>query len=111
MSSESSGRILGQAEVATATDWTILYAVPDARQAEVVVMICNRSGVARTGSIRIRPNGDAAADKHVVEWELPLPNGNSITTAQISITENDVIDGQASGADVNMMVTGSESEL
>lgn len=101
--------ILGQSEVGTGSSWTTLYTVPSARFASLTIGICNRSGSARTASIRIRPGGATAANKHIIADSVALPNGTTLSTMEIQVAEGDVVEGVASGASVNMVVSGKEA--
>lgn len=102
------GKVLGQDEVATSPSWTVLYTVATSRQARCFISMCNRSGASRTASIRIRPLAEVGADKHTVAFQVPLVNGTPIQTREFFITETTIVEGNASGADVNMMVNGEE---
>lgn len=109
MASERQGDILGQEEVANGS-WTTLYTVPGGRQAEFTIDVCNRSGAARTYKIRMRPGSDSAwADKHIVADDIPAPNGIPHTSSKYNLGDGGIVEGQANGADVNMMVNGIES--
>lgn len=101
-------KVLGQVNVAAATD-TTLYTVPAATSAVCSTLaICNL-GVSATYRVAIRPAGAAIADQHYLVYEAAINQyDTTMLTLGITLATTDVVTVRASTADVTFQLYGSE---
>ena len=102
-------KVLGQVNP-VANQITTLYTVPSLNTAVVsTVTICNLSSTAATFRLAVRPNGDAIANKHYLNYDTAIPGNDSITaTLGITLANNDVISVNATSASITFNAFGSE---
>jgi hypothetical protein len=94
----------------SATTATDIYTVGSGKQAIVsTITVANRSAIARSYRIAIRPAGATLANQHYVAYDVTLaPSDTTALTLGITLTATDVITVYASTADLSFNVFGSE---
>jgi hypothetical protein len=94
----------------SATTATDVYTVGSGKQAIIsTITVANRSAIARSYRIAIRPAGATLANQHYVAYDVTLaPSDTTALTLGITLTATDVITVYASTADLSFNVFGSE---
>jgi hypothetical protein len=94
----------------SATTATDVYTVGSGKQAIVsTITVANRSAIARSYRIAIRPAGATLANQHYVAYDVTLaPSDTTALTLGITLAATDVITVYASTADLSFNVFGSE---
>lgn len=102
-------KVLGQSAPSATTN-TDAYTVGAGKQAIVsTITIANRSAVARTYRIAIRPAGATLANQHYIAYDVAIAaNDTTALTLGISLGAADVITVYASTADLSFGVYGTE---
>jgi glucose-6-phosphate dehydrogenase assembly protein OpcA len=102
-------KVLGQVNP-SANTLTTLYTVPASNSAVLsTISICNLGSTAATFRVAVRPNGDAIANKHYLNYDTAIPGNDSITaTLGITLANNDVISVNATSASITFNAFGSE---
>jgi len=102
-------KVLGQAALA-ATTLTAVYTVPGNAQAVISsLVVCNRSGSARTFRIAVSPNGAAIANEHYLYYDVALPAADAFTaTVGLTLGPRDVVRVYASDTNCSVSVFGVE---
>ena len=103
-------KVLGQ-QNPSATTLTTLYTVPASTSTVVSSLtICNRSSVATTFRIAIRPSGASIADTHYLYYDVPIAgNDTFIATIGLSLATTDVISVYATLATLSFHAYGQEN--
>ena len=104
--------VLGQSAPAAGV-LTDAYAVPASKEAVVsTLVICNRSAVATTVRVAVKPGGGAIQDEMYLYYDLTIP-GNETFTATIGITLEtlDRVSVYALLATVSFNVFGNEQDV
>ena len=102
-------KVLGQSAPSATTN-TDVYTVPSATEAVLSsISVCNRSGVAVTYRVAIRPDGAAIANEHYLAYDVTV-NAADTTIMTIGVTLNaaDVVTVYASTANLSFNIFGSE---
>jgi len=102
-------KVLGQSDPAAAT-LTTVYTVPGATSVVgSTIVVCNRSSVATTFRIAVRPAGAGIANQHYLAYDAEIL-GNEIYTFTIGFTlaTTDVISVYATLATLSFNVFGQE---
>ncbi len=103
-------KVLGQ-QNPTATTLSTLYTVP-ALTSTVgsSIVICNRSSVATSFRIAIRPLGASISDQHYVYYDVPIAgNDTFIATIGITLATTDVVSVYATAATLSFNLFGTEN--
>jgi hypothetical protein len=102
-------KVLAQSAPSATTN-TDIYTVGSGKQAIVsTITVANRSAIARSYRIAIRPAGATLANQHYVAYDVTLaPSDTTALTLGITLTATDVITVYASTADLSFNVFGSE---
>jgi hypothetical protein len=102
-------KVLAQSAPSATTN-TDVYTVGSGKQAIVsTITVANRSAIARSYRIAIRPAGATLANQHYVAYDVTLaPSDTTALTLGITLTATDVITVYASTADLSFNVFGSE---
>ena len=102
-------KVLGQSAPSATTD-TDVYTVPSATSAVVsTITVCNRSAVAVTYRIAIRPAGASIANQHYIAYDVTLTASDTTAlTLGISLATTDVVTVYASTANLTFNIFGSE---
>ena len=102
-------KVLGQSAPLATTN-TDIYIVPAATQAVVSsITVCNRTAVAKTFRIAIRPAAATLANQHYIAYDVTLANNDTtILTIGVTLSATDVVTVYASTADLSFNIFGSE---
>lgn len=102
-------KVLGQSSPSATTE-TTLYTVPAATSAVISTLnVCNRSSVARSFRIAVRPAGESIANKHYIAYDTQVGGNDSISlTLGITLATTDVVTVYASSTDLSFNLFGSE---
>jgi len=102
-------KVLGQSAPSATTN-TDVYTVPSATSAVVsTITVCNRSAVAVTYRIAIRPAGASIANQHYIAYDVTLTASDTTAlTLGISLATTDVVTVYASTANLTFNIFGSE---
>lgn len=103
-------KVLGQQNPSAATLATA-YTVPAATTANVrTITICNRSAVATSFRVAVRPGGAAISNEHYIYYDVPIA-GNDTYAAELGITlaATDVISVYATLATLSFNIFGQEN--
>jgi hypothetical protein len=102
-------KVLAQSAPSATTN-TDIYTVGSGKQAIVsTITVANRSAIARSYRIAIRPAGATLANQHYVAYDVTLaPSDTTALTLGITLTATDVITVYASTTDLSFNVFGSE---
>lgn len=102
-------KVLGQSDPGAAT-LTTLYTVPAATS--VVgssITVCNRSAVATSFRIAIRPAGAAIANQHYIAFDVPIGANEAMSfTLGITLATTDVVSVYATLATLSFNLFGVE---
>lgn len=100
---------LGQSAPSAAT-LTTLYTVPGSTEAVgASIIVCNRSAVATSFRIAIRPAGAGISDEHYLYYDLAIPgNETFIATLGITLATTDVVSVYATLATLSFNLSGSQ---
>lgn len=103
-------KILGQADLTAETN-TDVYTVPSATEAVIsTIVIANRTSVANTFRIAVRPDGATLANEHYVAYDVPVAENDATNlTLGVTMDAGDIITvyGGAS-SEISVNVFGSE---
>lgn len=103
-------KVLGQQNPSAAT-LTTIYTVPAGVSAGVrTITVCNRSAVATSFRVAIRPAGAAIANEHYIYYDVPI-GGNDTFIAELGMTlaTTDVVSVYATLATLSFNVFGQEN--
>jgi hypothetical protein len=102
-------RVLGQSAPSATTN-TDVYTVGSGKQAIVsTITVCNRSAVAKSYRIAVRPSGATIANQHYLAYDVAIAaNDTTALTLGITLTATDVVTVYASTADLSFGIFGSE---
>lgn len=102
-------KVLGQVAPAAAT-LTTGYTVPGSTETiSSTITVCNRSAIATTFRIAIRPAGAGISDEHYMYYDTPLPGNDTFTlTLGITLAATDVVSVYATLATVSFNIFGQE---
>lgn len=103
-------KVLGQSNPSAAT-LTDLYTVPAATQAvSSSIVVCNRSSVATSFRIAVRPAGASISNEHYLYYDVAI-SGNTTFTATIgmTLTATDVVSVYATLATLSFNQFGQEN--
>jgi len=102
-------KVLGQVAPSATTD-TTLYTVPAATSTVVsTITVANRSAVAVTYRIAIRPAGASISTTHYIAFDASCPANDAILlTLGMTLAATDVMTVRASTADATFNLFGSE---
>ena len=102
-------KVLGQSAPSATTN-TDVYTVPSATSTVVsTITVCNRSAVAVTYRIAIRPAGASIANQHYIAYDIALAaNDTTALTLGVSLATTDVVTVYASTANLTFNIFGSE---
>jgi glucose-6-phosphate dehydrogenase assembly protein OpcA len=105
----STYKVLAQS-APSATTATTLYTVPSATSTVVsTITVANRSSVAVTYRIAVRPAGATLANQHYLAYDVALAaNDTTALTLGVTLAATDVITIYASSADLSFSAFGSE---
>lgn len=103
-------KVLGQSNP-LATTLTDLYTVPALTSTVCSsIFVCNRSAVATSFRIAIRPNGVAISNEHYLYYDLPIPANDTFTaTVGLTLGNTDVVSVYATDATLSFNLFGQES--
>lgn len=103
-------KVLGQL-APSATTATDLYTVPSGKAAVCSTLsVCNRSAVAVSYRVAVRPAGAALANAHYLTYGAELgANSSDFLTVGLTLAAGDVVTVYASTADVSFSLFGDES--
>jgi len=102
-------KVLGQSNP-LATTLTTLYTTPaDKNTYCTSIVVANRSAVATTFRVAVRPSGAAISNEHYLYYDIPI-NGNDTFTATIGITlsQTDIVSVYATLATLSFNLFGQE---
>lgn len=93
-----------------ATTATDIYTVGAGKQALVsTITVANRSAIARTYRIAVRPAGATLANQHYIAYDVALAaNDTTALTLGITLATTDVLTVYASTADLSFGIFGTE---
>ena len=102
-------KVLGQSAPLAAT-LTTLYTVPASTEVSTSsIVVCNRSSVATSFRVAIRPAGAGISDEHYIYYDVPIPgNDTFIATIGISLEATDVVSVYATLATLSFNYYGQE---
>jgi glucose-6-phosphate dehydrogenase assembly protein OpcA len=102
-------KVLGQSDPVAAT-LTTLYTVPAATSAIVSsVTVCNRSAVATSFRIAVRPAGAAIANQHYLAFDVPIAANEAMSfTLGVTLATTDVLSIFATLATLSFNAYGVE---
>ena len=103
-------KVLGQ-QNPSATTLTTIYTVPAGATAEAkTITVCNRSAVATSFRVAVRPAGAAISNEHYIYYDVPIA-GNDTFASELGITvgATDVISVYATLATLSFNVFGQEN--
>jgi hypothetical protein len=102
-------KVLGQSAPSATTN-TDVYTVGSGKQAIIsTITIANRSTVARSYRVAVRPSGATIANQHYLAYDVAIAaNDTTALTLGITLTATDVITVYASTTDLSFGVYGSE---
>ena len=103
-------KVLGQSNP-SATTLTTCYTVPSSTTAVAsTIVVCNRSSVATSFRIAIRPAGASISNEHYIYYDVAI-GGNDTFCATIGITLNttDVVSVYATNASLSFSLFGQEN--
>lgn len=103
-------KVLGQ-QNPSATTLTTLYTVPASTSTVISsITVCNRSAVATSFRIAIRPAGAGISNEHYIYYDVPIA-GNDTFTATIGMTlaTTDVVSVYATLATLSFNLFGQEN--
>ena len=105
----STYKVLAQS-APSATTATTLYTVPSSTSTVVsTITVANRSAVAVTYRIAVRPAGATLANQHYIAYDVALAaNDTTALTLGVTLATTDVITVYASTADLSFSAFGSE---
>lgn len=101
--------VLGQVAPSATTN-TTLYTAPSSTQAVLsTITVCNRSGLARTYRVAVRPDGASISNQHYIIYDATV-NAYDTTALTLGITlgDTDVVTVYASSGDLSFSAFGSE---
>lgn len=103
-------KVLGQVSPSAAS-LTTLYTVPSATSTVTsTIVVANRSGIATTFRIAIRPAGAAVSDQHYIAYDMPIAGyDNWAGTIGLTLAATDVISVYATLATLSFSVYGEET--
>jgi hypothetical protein len=103
-------KVLGQSNPLAAT-LTTLYTVPGATSSVCSsIVVCNRSAVATSFRIAIRPAGAAISDEHYIYHDVAIAgNDTFVATIGISLATTDVVSVYATLATLSFNLFGQEN--
>jgi hypothetical protein len=103
-------KVLGQSNPGAAA-LTTLYTVPAATSATgSSITICNRSAVATTFRVAVRPAGAAISNEHYLYYDLPITSNDTfIATIGITLATTDVVSVYATLATLSFSLFGLET--
>tara|TARA_R110000751_G_scaffold85915_1_gene171323 strand:+ start:98 stop:463 length:366 start_codon:yes stop_codon:yes gene_type:complete len=114
--------VLGQAELGTGAFGTVLYTVPTTTDSALgsgtrfqtvvtSIVLCNRHSSANLYSIRVVPNEETAAVKHIIFNSVSLAtNATDIISLGLTVESGDKIEASASVAStLSVSVFGVET--
>lgn len=110
LSGPSRIKVLGQQNPSAAT-LTTIYTVPASTSASVrTITVCNRSAVATSFRVAIRPAGASIANEHYIYYDVPIA-GNDTFVAELGMTlaTTDVVSVYATLATLSFNVFGQEN--
>jgi hypothetical protein len=103
-------KVLGQ-QNPTAASLVTLYTVP-ALSSTVAssIVICNRSTVATSFRVAIRPSGASISDEHYIYYDVPIAgNDTFIATVGLTLATTDVVSVYATLATLSFNLFGTEN--
>jgi hypothetical protein len=102
-------KVLGQSAPSATTN-TTLYTVPAATSTVVsTITVANRSAVAVSYRIAVRPAGAAIANQHYIAYDIAIAaNDTTALTLGVSLATTDVVTVYASTANLTFNIFGSE---
>lgn len=105
----STYKVLAQSAPSATTN-TDAYTVGSGKSAVVsTITVCNRSAVAVTYRIAVRPLGATLANQHYIAYDVALAaNDTTALTLGVSLAATDVVTVYASTADLSFGVFGAE---
>jgi glucose-6-phosphate dehydrogenase assembly protein OpcA len=103
-------KVLGQSNPTAAT-LTTLYTVPASTSTVVsTISICNRSSVATSFRVAVRPAGAAIDDKHYLYYDVTIAGNDTFAaTLGITLATTDVISVYATLATLSFHAYGQEN--
>ena len=103
-------KVLGQVD-APATTPTTLYTVPSLAQTTVSsLVVCNRTGGARTFRVRVRVGGEASDNKQYLYYDKSVATAESFTAVLgLTIGEGDIVEVYASSTGLSFNMFGVET--
>jgi len=104
--------VLGQSNPSAAT-LTTLYTVPATTETvSSTLVICNRSAVATTVRVAVRPAGASISDEHYIYYDLTIPGNETFaTTIGMTLATTDVVSVYATLATVSFNLFGQTTDL
>jgi hypothetical protein len=105
----SAYKVLGQSAPIAAT-LTTLYTVPAVTETVgSSIIICNRSAVATSFRLAVRPAGAGISDEHYQYYDLPIAgNDTFIATIGMTLATTDVVSVYATLATLSFSLFGQE---
>jgi len=105
----STYKVLAQSAPSATTN-TDAYTVGSGKTAVVsTITVCNRSAVAVTYRIAIRPLGATIANQHYIAYDVALAaNDTTALTLGVTLGSTDVVTVYASTADLSFGIFGAE---
>lgn len=103
-------KVLGQSAPVAAT-LTTLYTVPAATSSVgSSIVVCNRSAVATSFRVAVRPAGAAISNEHYIYYDVAI-NGNDtfIATIGITLATTDVVSVYATLATLSFNLYGQQN--
>lgn len=100
---------LGQSAPAAAA-LTTLYTVPAVTEAVgSTIMVCNRSAIATSFRIAVRPLGAAIADRMYIWYDIPIPGNDTFAaTVGFSLQATDIVSVYATLNTLSFSLFGQE---
>jgi len=104
--------ILGQSAPSAATLTTLYTVGATTESVGSSIVVCNRSSVATTFRVAIRPAGAAISDEHYLYYDVAIPgNETFIATIGMTLATTDVVSVYATLATLSFNLFGSETDL
>lgn len=102
-------KVLGQL-AAAATTTEVLYTVPDSYGAVISsLVVCNRSGSARTFRVSIAIGGDTLANEQYLYYDVSIPANDTMSVVLgLTLSNADEVRTYASTTDLSFSVFGVE---
>lgn len=101
-------RIFGQIKPSDTLNESVLYTVPESRQAQVTMYVCNQGGGTEFFRIALVPSGGLVNSFRYVAFDTPLSGNGIFSVAGIGLNSGDSIWVKSSDGNLSFTATGIE---